>query len=134
MVQVLRNNQTPSFKKAFFEGLSEQIPDVLETYMNRKKEEAERARQDQHLEEENQALESQGINVRGVRNPKLREAILDRKVEEDKRSSVKVNDQETYDVIKKYYGQEAAEIYTHLTEGGKTKFSETLIVTGKLER
>ncbi len=117
MVQILNSPQPlDNFKK----GLGD-ISDALAPYMERKREKRGR-------EEESQALETAGFDVPGaVRNPKIREALLEQQIGNRKGVANVEQDQQRTEAINKYFGPEAAEIYPHLTEGGKTKLFESLL-------
>ncbi len=92
----------------------------------------EKGRQNREIEEENEALREAGYNVpKGIRNPKIRESLLEAQQKSSNSAAGLAASKKSADVLGKYFGEAAKEIYPHLTEGGKTKFFETLL-TSKL--
>lgn len=70
MVTVI--NSPKSFGSSFSGALSESLPDALGSLIERK-------RQASQLLEEDEALKRQGIDVKGIKNPRIREGLLDQK-------------------------------------------------------
>lgn len=88
----------------------------------------EDARQNREMDIEDEALRQAGYNVpKGIRNPKIREALLEQQQKSKKSSVDELANQESADAIGKAFGEEAKAIYPHLTEGGKTKLTQALI-------
>lgn len=79
------------------------------------------------LGKEDAALKEMDIDTKGITTPKLREAFLEQNIKQKNALSDVKADQERTQVIGKYFGDQAAEVYPHLTEGGKTKFFEALL-------
>lgn len=118
MVQIIDSPKT--FGESFSEGLSKSLPDALGQLIDRKRKEGQ-------LAEEDTALENQGIRIKGVKDPKIRQALLEQHQEGKKKESEKAEDTQRSATIGKYFGKDAAAIYNELTEGGKTKFFESLL-------
>lgn len=119
MVQIIPSNQKHSFGR----GLLESVPAGLDAFgkiLQNKK-------QEKQLGEENEALEALGVPATGIRNPKLRESLLENSQNQKKVEAQEAKAQKSTDTIKKYFGPDAANIYGELTEGGKTKFFESLM-------
>jgi hypothetical protein len=70
MVQIIESNKKPSFGSSLMKGVSQSAPDALGRYFDRQREESAR-------DTENAALEKQGYNLRGVRSPDARKALLE---------------------------------------------------------
>lgn len=70
MVQIIESNKKPSFGQSLMKGVSQSAPDALGRYFDRQREESAR-------DTENAALEKQGYNLRGVRSPDARKALLE---------------------------------------------------------
>lgn len=119
MVQIIPSNE----KHTFGRGLLESIPAGLDAFgkvlQNRK--EAKEAKA------ENEALEALGIPVSGIKNPKLREGLLEGAQKQKQVQAKEARAQKSTDTIQKYFGPDAGNIYGELTEGGKTKFFESLM-------
>jgi hypothetical protein len=117
MVQILEDNgRLAQFGKAI-----SGIPDALQNYMQRRRGEKER-------EEESQGLESAGYDVpASIRNPRLREALLGHQQKSKLEAEELEKDSKAAEIIGKYFGENAGEIYNVLTAGGKTKFTDYLL-------
>lgn len=129
MVQIL--NARPSFGSKFTQAFNPSFQRGMERFLDESREEDKEkrklARQQEDLASENTALKRLGVDVEGVINPKIREAFVDQKGKQSKNEADINADAERTQVIGKYFGNEAAEVYPHLTEGGKTKLFESLL-------
>ena len=67
MVQII--DSPKSFGSSFSEGLKKSLPDALGGLIDRR-------RAAQQLEEENESFKSKGLDLSGIKNPKLRESLL----------------------------------------------------------
>jgi hypothetical protein len=119
MVQIIPANT----KHTFGRGLLEAIPSGLDAFgkvlQNRKDAKAS--------EEEDEALEALGVHVKGIKNQKLREGLLEGAQQQQKSQAQEAKAQKSTETIQKYFGPDAGNIYGELTEGGKTKFFESLM-------
>ncbi len=119
MVQIIDTPEKKSFGASFSEGLSKHLPDALGNLIERKRREKE-------LSEEDKALEEQGIHVKGIKNPKIRESLLEQHQKGQKREFDELENSKHSETIQKYFGKDASAIYDALTEGGKTSFFQSL--------
>jgi hypothetical protein len=118
MVQII--DSPKSFGESFSQGLAQSLPDALGGLIERKRKEKELAGEDE-------ALEEQGIHVKGIKNPKIRESLLEQHQKGKKKEADAIEDTKRAETIGKYFGKDSAAIYNELTEGGKTKFFESLL-------
>lgn len=121
MVQILDSKK--SGLSRFLQHAEPGIDAFAEHLLSNKKQK----QQDQQRALEDTALERIGVDVKGITNPKIREKLLDQNIKNKQASADISGDSERAQVIGKYFGPQAAEVYPHLTEGGKTKFFEVLL-------
>lgn len=89
---------------------------------------AKQIHENKQLERENEALSEAGYQIpKEVRNQKIREALLENQVKSKSSAVNQLASQESAEAIGKAFGPEAQAIYPHLTEGGKTKLTQTLL-------
>jgi hypothetical protein len=73
-----------------------------------------------------------GEDVSDVRDPNFLKQVmahgLDKKLQSEKLKGNLISDQQSTEVIQKYFGPNAAELWPHLTEGGKTAFFNSLML------
>lgn len=81
MVQIIESNKKPSFGQSLMKGVSQSAPDALGRYFDRQREESLR-------DTENTALEKQGYNLKGVRSPDARKALLEGQGEDKRQSRI----------------------------------------------
>lgn len=77
MVQIIDSPKT--FGESFSKGLAESLPDAFTRLIERK-------RQESQTESENKALEAHGINLKGIRDPKVREKLVESSLKDQRRN------------------------------------------------
>lgn len=92
MVQII--NSPKSFGTNFSDALAESIPDALANFIESK-------RKSGQMEAENSALERNGIDARGISNPKLRELLLQQNGKTSAAQNKLSSNQETIDQLEK---------------------------------
>lgn len=124
MIQVLEANKKPKFLQSLLGGLAAAAPGSIDAYLGVK----EKEKEEERLDKENKALERLGHpDLSGIRTPKLRESLLEGSQKSKKNEAELDQESKTTQTIGKYFGPKAAELYSALTEGGKTKFTDSLI-------
>lgn len=116
MVQVLPKVRSfgEDFGRAIGMGAGEGISSAME---NRKKM-ADLAKEDEQIYQET------GIRLHGIKDPEMRKTAFSKQLEGNQKYA---KDNKINQAIEKKYGKEAAELYSSLTEGGKTKYLEELL-------
>lgn len=133
MVQVLQPRERQPRKsgvESFFTGALSAAPDAFKQYQSQR--ETGRKSQDAVEQEHMKRLYEES------KQRQQHEYALD--LEQFKQSGKQQQNQQdlsqnlkTYDTIKKYYGQEAADIYEASPEGGKTRIMDALLTGGQRE-
>ena len=106
-------------KNSFIEGLQETLPDALSAFMQRRRQGRERSREDS-------ALQDLGVKSKGIIDPKMRQALLENKLDESSRVAKDLKTQEEMTTVRGLLGDEAADLWPLLTEGSKTSFFEKI--------
>jgi len=123
MVQILPNNEKPSFSQRLNLGM-EALNNLNNQFLQEKK-------AAQLQQQENLAAEKMGVNLSGFNDPKTRQMLLEQSIkaqnDKTKLQGESVEDLNRYNVIKQHFGEKAANIYKAATEGGKTAFLEHLL-------
>lgn len=119
MVQIIDGPK--SFGSSFVSALAEKLPDALGQLI-----ESRRAAGD--MEKENEALEKLGVNATGIKNPKLREKLLEGHVTGKKKEADELKLNQGGKIIGKFFNSpEVEEVWPHLTEGGRTEATKRLL-------
>lgn len=111
MLQVLSPSYPKKdFGKSLSRSLSQHLPDALETYL-----------QKQRLDKEDTALEKQQINLRGIKDPKIRSSLLEQHQEKQKNEREELKSQDTLKSVEDFFGSEFARLWEVSPTGGKTE-------------
>lgn len=109
MVQIIEADRP--FQR-FAEGAGN-LGDALGKYLRGKREDA--------------ALEKQGYKVTGITDPKTRQLLLEGQIKSKQSATDLEKDALRTDTISKYFGPNVGQLYSQLTDGGKTKLSDVAL-------
>lgn len=120
MAQVIPPNYPQSFGEGALKGISQTLPDALNAYL-------ERQRKQEELKQEDVALKSLGYDVGGVRNPRLRELLLEGKQKEKKELADFSADSKNYSTINDAFGEKFANVWKASDRGARTELVKSAL-------
>lgn len=116
---------TPRAKDSFGARFSKNFTPTLMDAFQRS---AAKYQEDKARKEESAALQEAGYDIsENIRNPKLRESLLEGDIKNKKSSTQQFENAEREATLSKYLGANVAKLYGSLTEGGKTQLSNVAI-------
>jgi len=111
--------------RGFGAGFTQAFPEAFKSSLE---EESKRRKEQELLEEESEALQEAGYDVSSkIRDPKIRQQLLEQTKKEKKSLADQGTDQERQKIIGDYLGPNVAKLYSTLTDGGKTQLSNIAI-------
>jgi hypothetical protein len=119
MANFIMNNreEEPRGIKSLLGGALKTAPGALDALLGERKQKQQRA-------EDIATLQGMGYGkVGALHNPELQKLLLANQIKQNENKIDAEAESKSKDVIGKYFGPEAADIYAHLTEGGKTKYA-----------
>lgn len=123
MVAILEQNKKPSFLQRLNVGVGHGLnagSQLLDAY-----------RKEQQFHEENQSAKQLGIDLTGIRDPKMRQEAfaytIENKNKQQKSFQDQISEDKRYQTIKDQFGEEYADLYRAAPEGGKTEILKQLM-------